>query len=88
MNDPVVVIYLDSAYMNKAKIEALKDLLADHPGPSDVRLQFEAPDTSVVEFILDETCRVAFTPKLSEAVAALLGYPALQTRPSDEEHTR
>jgi len=39
----------------------------------------------VVEFILDETCGVAYTAELSDEVEGLLGYPALQTRSCDAE---
>ena len=42
MKAPVVVIYLDRACVDQAKIEALRDLLANHPGPSVVRLRIEA----------------------------------------------
>jgi hypothetical protein len=86
MKAPTVVICRDRAHVGQAKIEALKDLLANHPGSSDVRLRIKAPDTGVVEFILDETCGVAYTAELSEAVTVLLGYSALQTRSCDEEH--
>jgi len=80
MKAPVVVICLNRGSVDQAKMEALRDLLANHPGHSVVRLRIEAPDTGVLEFILDETCGVAYTAELSDAVESLLGYPALQTR--------
>jgi hypothetical protein len=86
MKAPVVVIYLDGAYVDQTKIDALKDLLEKYPGPSEVRLRIEGPDIGIMEVILDETCGVTYTPELSEAVDVLLGYPALQTRSCDEEY--
>lgn len=85
MKVPVAVIFLDGAYVDQAKLEALKDLLKNHPGPSIVHLRIEAPDTGVVEIILDETCGVALTAALSDAVEDLLGYPALQTREAEPD---
>jgi hypothetical protein len=80
---PVVVIYLDSAYVDQAKIVALKDLLEKYPGPSEVRVRIEGPDTGIMEMILDETCGVSYTAEFSDAVEGLLGYPALQTREAE-----
>ena len=85
---PVVVIYLDSAYVDQTKIDALKDLLEKYPGPSEVRLRIEGPDTGIMEIILDETYGVAYTVELSGAVEGLLGYPALQTREAEPNGLR
>ncbi len=87
MKAPVVVIYMDRSYFDlttiAAKMEALRDLLDKYPGPSEVRLRIEAPDTGIMELILDETCGVAYSAELSKAVEELLGYPALQIRKAE-----
>ena len=87
MKAPVVVIHLDGAYVDQTKIETLRDLLAKYPGPSEVRLRIEAPDTGIMELILDDTCGVAYTTALSDAVERLLGYPALQTCEREPEQS-
>jgi len=67
-----VVITLPAARCNPPTVEQLKDVLATHPGVTEVQLRLQARASTTL-MRLDNRLRVTPTPALMADLKALLG---------------
>jgi DNA polymerase-3 subunit alpha len=67
-----VVITLPAVRCTPPTVEQLKDVLATHPGVTEVRLRLQGRESTTVMRI-DERLRVSATPALMADLKALLG---------------